>query len=75
VDGTLIEAWTSLKSLRPKGEQSTNRTPPDNRGNLSADFHGERRGNATDQSSTDPEARLAKKGAGKEARSVTPRAC
>jgi transposase len=68
VDGTLIEAWASLKSLRPKGEKSTDRTPPDDPGNPNVDFHGERRGNVTHQSTTDPEARLAKKGAGKEAK-------
>lgn len=68
VDGTLIEAWASLKSLRHKGEQPTDRTPPDDPGNPSVDFHGQRRQNATHQSTTDPEARLAKKGAGKEAR-------
>src|SRR6202167_5246116 len=68
VDGTLIEAWASLKSLRPKGEKPNDRTPPDDPGNPSVDFHGERRQNATHQSTTDPEARLAKKGAGKGAR-------
>jgi transposase len=68
VDGTLIEAWASLKSFRPKREQPSDRTPPDDPGNPSVDFHGERRQNATHQSTTDPEARLAKKGAGKEAR-------
>ena len=68
LDGTLIEAWASLKSLRPKGEKPTDRTPPDDPGNPSVDFHGERRQNATHQSTTDPGARLAKKGAGKEAR-------
>ena len=68
VDGTLIEAWASLKSFRPKGEKPSERTPPDDPGNPSVDFHGERRQNATHQSTTDPEARLAKKGAGKEAR-------
>jgi transposase len=68
VDGTLIEAWASLKSFRPKGEKPSDRTPPDDPGNPSVNFHGERRQNATHQSTTDPEARLAKKGAGKEAR-------
>ncbi|MGH7001171.1 MAG: IS5 family transposase [Stellaceae bacterium] len=68
VDGTLIEAWASLKSLRPKAERHEDRTPPDDPGNPSVDFHGERRHNATHESSTDPEARLAKKGAGKEAK-------
>src|SRR6266446_5620023 len=43
VDGTLIEAWASLKSLRPKGEKPTDRTPPDDPGNPSVDFHDERR--------------------------------
>jgi transposase len=68
VDGTLIEAWASLKSLRPKDEQPSDRTPPDDPGNPSVNFHGEQRRNATHQSTTDPEARLAKKGAGKEAK-------
>ncbi len=68
VDGTLIEAWASLKSLRPKGKRPDDRTPPGDPGNPSVDFHGERRQNATHQSTTDPEARLAKKGAGKEAK-------
>jgi transposase len=68
VDGTLIEAWASLKSFRPKSEQPGDRTPPDDPGNPSVNFHGERRRNATHQSTTDPEARLAKKGTGKEDR-------
>jgi transposase len=68
VDGTLIEAWASLKSLNPKDEEPTDRTPPDDLGNPSVDFHGERRGNTTHQSTTDPEARLAKKGPCKEAK-------
>ncbi len=68
VSGTLIEAWAALKSLRPKGEERSARTPPEDLGNTSVDFRGERRQNATHQSTTDPEARLAKKSAGKEAR-------
>jgi transposase len=68
VDATLIEAWASLKSLRPKEEKPNDRTPPDDPGNPSVNFHGEQRQNATHQSTTDPEARLAKKGAGKEAK-------
>lgn len=67
VDGTLIEAWASLKSFRPKGEEPSDHKPADP-GNPSVNFHGERRQNATHQSTTDPEARLAKKGAGKEAK-------
>ena len=47
---------------------STSQQPPDDPGNPTVDFHGERRSNATHQSTTDPEARLAKKGAGKEAK-------
>jgi hypothetical protein len=58
----------SLKSLRPKVERPSDRTPPDDPGNPNVDFHGERRRNVTHQSTTDPEARLAKKGAGKEAK-------
>ena len=66
VDGTLIEAWASLKSFKRKDGGPGDR--PEDRGNPSVDFHGERRQNATHQSATDPEARLAKKGAGKEAK-------
>src|ERR1700678_3689682 len=68
LDGTLIEAWASLKSFRPKGEQPGDRPPPDDPGNPSVDFRGERRRNATHQSTTDPAARLAKKAPGKAAR-------
>jgi transposase len=65
VDGTLLEAWASLKSFRPKidGEQ-----PKSDDDNPSIDFHGEHRTNDSHQSTTDPESRLAKKGKGKEAR-------
>jgi len=66
VDGTLIEAWASHKSFKRKDADPN--TPPDDPGNPSVDFHGERRRNDTHQSTTDPEARLAKKGAGKEAK-------
>jgi len=65
VDGTLLEAWASMKSFRPKDGGK----PPEGGGrNPSVDFHGERRVNDTHASTTDPEARLAKKGKGKEAR-------
>ena len=67
VDGTLIEAWASLKSVQPKAAASPS-APPDDPGNPTVDFHGDRRTNATHQSTTDPEARLARKGAGKEAK-------
>jgi transposase len=66
VDGTLIEAAASLKSFRPK-DQPPSDEPPDDPGNPTVNFRGERRSNATHQSTTDPEARLAKKGKGKEA--------
>jgi len=65
VDGTLIEAWASLKSFRPKD------TPPPEGGggrNPAVDFHGDKRLNQTHASTTDPEARLFKKGKGKEAK-------
>jgi transposase len=64
-DGTLIEAWASLKSFRPKDDQDE---PPDDGRNTSRDFHGERRSNQTHASATDPDARLFRKGHGKEAR-------
>jgi transposase len=66
VDGTLIEAWASHKSFKRK--DGSDQQPPDDPGNPSVDFHGERRSNATHQSTTDPQARLARKGAGKEAK-------
>lgn len=66
VDGTLIEAWASLKSLKPTTAAGS--PPPDDPGNPTVDFHGERRTNATHQSTTDPEARLMRKGLGKEAK-------
>jgi len=65
VDGTLIEAWASLKSFRPKD------TPPPSGGSgrdLEVNFHGEKRLNRTHASTTDPEARLFRKGKGKEAK-------
>src|SRR6202022_1471630 len=70
VDGTLIEAWASLKSLRLKGGKRNDHTPPDDPGNPSVDFHGERRQNATHESTTDPEARLAKKGGGQRGKAL-----
>ena len=66
VDGTLLEAWASLKSFRPK--ERGGGTPAAGERNPSVDFHGEQRSNDTHQSTTDPEARLARKGRGKEAR-------
>jgi len=66
VDGTLLEAWASLKSFRPK--DTSGNTPTSGEKNPEVDFHGEKRTNDTHQSTTDPEALLAKKGKGKEAK-------
>lgn len=66
VDGTLLEACASLKSFKKKDEQAS--APPDDPGNPTVDFHGEKRSNETHTSSTDPDALLARKGAGKEAK-------
>jgi transposase len=66
VDGTLLEAWASLKSFRRKDEGPT--APPDDSGNPTVNFHGEARRNDTHQSTTDPDARLARKGHGREAK-------
>ena len=67
VDGTLIEAAAALKSLRPLDEDEGEEPPSTGGRNESVDFHGQRRGNETHRSTTDPEARLARKGNGKEA--------
>jgi IS5 family transposase len=71
VDGTLIEAWASMKSFVPKDGSK----PPPGKGqddsggrNAERDFHGEKRKNDTHSSTTDPDARLFRKGAGKEAK-------
>ncbi|MGO9066185.1 MAG: IS5 family transposase [Myxococcaceae bacterium] len=64
VDGSLIEAWASLKSFRPKGEDKDKRNPPDDPGNPSVNFRGEKRSNETHESKTDPDSRLARKGGG-----------
>jgi transposase len=70
VDGTLIESWASLKSFHRKGKEKED--DGDSNGfmprNPDVDFHGEKRSNKTHESRTDPEARLAKKGPGKEAK-------
>lgn len=67
VDGTLIDAWAGHKSFKRKDRPGSG-TPPDDPGNPGVDFHGERRSNDTHQSTTDPEALLARKGKGKESR-------
>ena len=66
VDGTLLEAWASVKSFQPKDKKDS--SPPEDPGNPTVDFHGEKRSNQTHESKTDPDALLARKGAGKEAK-------
>jgi transposase len=63
VDGTLIEAWAGQKSFKKKN--SDKQEPPDDRGNPTVNFHGEQRRNDTHESTTDPDARLYRKGSGK----------
>jgi transposase len=65
VDGTLLEAWASLKSFRPRDGSGP---PADPGRNGEQDFHGQKRRNDTHGSTTDADARLYKKGAGKEAK-------
>ena len=66
VDGTLLEAWASVKSFQRKDEKPS--PPPDDPGNPTVNFHGEKRSNQTHASKTDPDAKLARKGPGKEAK-------
>jgi transposase len=66
VDGTLIEAWASHKSFQRKDRPAP--PPPDDPGNPTIDFHGEKRSNETHQSGTDPDARLARKSSGHESK-------
>ena len=71
VDGTLIEAWASMKSFRPKDGSGE---PPAAGRNGERDFHGEKRSNETHASTTDPDARLYRKGPGQPAK-LAYRAC
>jgi len=66
VDGTLIEAWAGQKSFQRKDKSE--KPPPDDPGNPTVDFHGERRSNETHESTTDADARLARKSGGHEAK-------
>jgi len=66
VDGTLLEACASLKSF--KKVDGDDEPPTDDPGNPTVDFHGEKRSNQTHASTTDPDALLARKGSGKEAK-------
>jgi transposase len=71
VDGTLIQAWASMKSFKPKQPPNNDGGPSGGRGdgrNAPADFRGQKRSNDTHQSTTDPDARLYRKGPGMEAR-------
>ena len=67
VDGTLIQAWASIKSVKPKPPSSNDGRRGGGR-NAPADFRGQKRSNETHQSTTDPDARLYRKGPGMEAR-------
>jgi len=66
VDGTLIEAWASQKSFQRKDDNQA--PPPDDPGNPTVNFHGQKRSNETHPSTTDPEARLARKSSGHESK-------
>jgi len=66
VDSTLLEAWASVKSFQRKDAKHL--VPPDDPGNATIDFRGEKRSNETHESRTDPDAKLARKGRGKEAK-------
>jgi len=66
VDGTLLEAWAGAKSFQRK--DGKNPLSADDPGNPTVNFHGEKRSNQTHASKTDPEAKLARKGEGKEAK-------
>jgi transposase len=68
VDGTLMEAWASQKSFRPKEEPKSGKSGEDDPGNPTVNFRGEKRSNQTHQSTTDPDARLARKAYGQEAK-------
>ena len=66
VDGTLMEAWASQKSFQRKDAGGA--PTPDDPGNPTVNFHGEKRSNATHESKTDPDARLARKSGGHESK-------
>jgi hypothetical protein len=66
VDGTLLVAWASVKSYQRK--DAKNAVPPDDPGNATVDFHGEKRSNQTHASKTEPGAKMVRKGKGKEAK-------
>ena len=67
VDGTLIESWASVKSFKRRDKSKDSR-PPDDPGNPTVNFRGEKRSNETHESTTDPEAKMATKGNGQTAK-------
>ena len=69
VDGTMVEGWASLKSFQPlDGSGSDSNDKPDDPGNPTVNFHGQKRSNKTHQSTTDADLRLFKKTKGSEAK-------
>src|ERR1700682_1454771 len=68
VDGTLVEAWASMKSLKPKNEDRGDEPPVSGGRNEEVDFRGEKRSNQTHASTSDPDAMLYRKGSGMEAK-------
>jgi transposase len=69
VDGTMVEGWASLKSFQPKAQSKRHRDDkPDDPGNPTVNFHGQKRSNKTHESSTDTDLRLFKKTKGSEAK-------
>ena len=68
VDGTLVEAWASMKSLKPKKAPGNNEPPTRGGHNEEVDFRGEKRSNQTHASTSDPDAMLYRKGSGMEAK-------
>lgn len=68
VDGTLVEAWASMKSLKPRDGSDGDDPPADGGRNAEVDFRGEKRGNASHVSASDPDAMLYRKGPGMEAK-------
>ena len=76
-DGTLIEAWASLKSFKPKQKEADvkREKPIDTSRNPTVNFHGEKHSNETHASTTDPESMLARKGLGKEGKVARRKIC
>jgi hypothetical protein len=69
VDGTMVEGWASLKSFQPKDQSERNSNDkPDDPGNPTVNFHGQKRSNKTHESTTDADLRLFKKTKGSEAK-------